>query len=867
LEYLEQEVTVDLAPELREFLGFCSLLQTISPTDCASFEPDPKLIARRIEELRVSNLPLMQSNKDEFVLHPLLREACHEILKRSASEERFIETHRRVAEHYLGLDEFGKAIELYFDIYDYDAALEVVHKYWFKLMASGDFDLVNEWLELIPPDKQSNPCYLETKTRMLSILGHFKELGDFVALHLKSVNLPKGHPVLGTMWLQHRGSLLLTQEGYGYAAVIQDWQEFQKQKGPFDDSVLVGLEEIVGFAAYAELKINESITHMERALNLVPDKSHPNAFRYRTFLATLDFELGRSERAAAELYSLISESESPPGSAIRPVCLLFLIRYLTLSGRISEAADYLAELQASSRDYKTAFDMLKVHSDRYRGLCHFYAGNVEIAVECLKESMEHARASYFVEFANSARIYEYYSYLVGDNVEILPPVPEDPSAPLSEESLHHRLHRVYRNAREEKLQEALKPLLDIRFAVESNGLSPWLVTTNFFASWVEQRLEHEDEARDSLRCGLETLKEIGWRNYPMANSEVTAHVIAAAHRWNLYPELVGTLSCPASSYDLENCVADLLANAKLSAAELTSLINLALSRNLKGLTGISALSIGDNDDNLNKAKREYERKRVFMSPPPLTIRTLGTFSTICEGRRVEYSRAKSKLLFARLLSAHPAPVHEEVLIEDLWPEANEARGRANLRTVVSALRKSLDPSYRFPGRSYVILEGERYFLEFPDESRVDFLDLEALAGRVLNGDETDSALSAQARQDAEAAIALYQGDFLTQLPYEEFVTGRSENLKNSYYKLLERYCSGLLATSDLEKVELAVQAGLGHDPLWARGVAFAMTVYSRSNQLIKAFRTYRRYEATLLSELDISPSTRLQRQFEDLQKS
>lgn len=862
--YLEEEITRGLGSEMRAFISRCSLLDTISLDSCRIFAESAEIAAARIRQLQDSNLPLVVVGEREFSFHPLFRDVCYELLQAGVERQEFELLHSLATDYYLKHDNLDKAIELQFLIANYDRVLELIHEHWFTLVARSELVAIDKWLTKIPTAKQANTHYLEARTQLLSLQGRFKELEEFLSQHLASAELPAGHPALGTMWLQHRGSLLLTRSGYQYADLRREWREFQRQNGPFDESVLIGAEEILGFAAYAELKCTAAAEHLDAALNLIPDPLHPNALRYRTFRALQDAETGNSDSAREALQEVLADSRHAGVHTTIPVTLIFLIRVLSQAGDFTEALVHLDQLKERSRQARLAYDMIKVHADRYKGLCLFYQGDTALALQYLKESMDHAKSSYLLEFANSARIFEYYSYLLGEPRQILPPVEIDVDRPLSEELLHHHVHAAYRETREGDLNRAHSAIQKLREAVAALGLKPWLVTCNLFAAWIEHKLTLVTEARKSLRQGLRLLQEIGWWSFPMANSEVTAYAVSAAHAWGSGLKQAEILTAIARTRDLESCIRGLLTDETLVAKGKASLIRLAISRNLRGLTSIISMPVSARSPLLQDARREYASKRVAMSLPPLDIRTFGEFATSCEGQKIEYSRPQSRLLMAWLLAAHPSPLHEELICESFWPQISPERARANLRTIISALRKSLDSSFQHPGKSYVVLKAERYSLDLPESSKVDFLEFERLCSKIPNGDKSGLDLAPDNLIRVERALEIYRGAFLTQLQFEEFAFERRERLESRYFRILELYADELLQSGALERAEEAIRTGLRHDPLWEAGVSIAMEVYTRANQTLKAIRTYRQYEAALRSELDLNPGRKLQDQLERL---
>jgi DNA-binding SARP family transcriptional activator len=145
---------------------------------------------------------------------------------------------------------------------------------------------------------------------------------------------------------------------------------------------------------------------------------------------------------------------------------------------------------------------------------------------------------------------------------------------------------------------------------------------------------------------------------------------------------------------------------------------------------------------------------------PVIVRCLGDFTFNVNAAPVALTglrpRARSVLRFLAMRAGRP--VHEELLMEQFWPDLPESSARHNLHVTVSAIRKLLD-SHLEPGvPSLLVRQGGAYSLRLPDGSTSDLIEFDAAARRWRQIRAT--AEPAEVAQVLGQALDSYGGELL-----------------------------------------------------------------------------------------------------------
>jgi ATP/maltotriose-dependent transcriptional regulator MalT len=147
-------------------------------------------------------------------------------------------------------------------------------------------------------------------------------------------------------------------------------------------------------------------------------------------------------------------------------------------------------------------------------------------------------------------------------------------------------------------------------------------------------------------------------------------------------------------------------------------------------------------------------------PPALEVRLFGRFEVRRDGclvEEAEWTTRKARSLVKLLLLHRPGGLHDEQLIDWLWPEDDAARGANSLKTALKLGRRALEP-WLEGGASHFLQRASRV-LSFEDAGV--WIDLDEHA-RLVAG--ARRAIAAGRIDDAivhlEGAAALYRGDLL-----------------------------------------------------------------------------------------------------------
>ena len=240
----------------------------------------------------------------------------------------------------------------------------------------------------------------------------------------------------------------------------------------------------------------------------------------------------------------------------------------------------------------------------------------------------------------------------------------------------------------------------------------------------------------------------------------------------------------------------------------------------------------------------------------LRIHCLGTFRIAVDGEAVpleRFRRLKAITLLKYLAAHNGGPVTREALMEILWPGANPAQARGNLRVVLHALRRSLEPGLE-NGRasSFAISRGDLVYLDPSSQVWIDseeFSRMARQAARLLSEGKTDEALS-----ECRQAASLYQGEYLEDEPYSDWCLFERARLRELYIDLLKRMASILDARGDTAGAIDAFQTALGVDigrEEVHRQLMKALWQTGRRGEALRQFETCRK---VLREEIGVEPT-------------
>lgn len=220
---------------------------------------------------------------------------------------------------------------------------------------------------------------------------------------------------------------------------------------------------------------------------------------------------------------------------------------------------------------------------------------------------------------------------------------------------------------------------------------------------------------------------------------------------------------------------------------------------------------------------------------------LGGFELSAGGHPFALPLSAQRLL--ALLAVQERPVSRTWVAGTLWPDKDEARAAANLRSTLWRLRQ--------PNVELVVATADR--LAIAPGVDVDLHRARDLSWRILDGGSID--------HDGRVPPELLAGDLLTDW-YDDWVVVEQERMRQLRVHALEELCQGLDA---LGRSAAAVDAGLlaaRCDPLRESAQRALIVAYIHEGNRAEAFRQYRRYVSVLRAELGIEPSRELSALFD-----
>jgi DNA-binding SARP family transcriptional activator len=220
-----------------------------------------------------------------------------------------------------------------------------------------------------------------------------------------------------------------------------------------------------------------------------------------------------------------------------------------------------------------------------------------------------------------------------------------------------------------------------------------------------------------------------------------------------------------------------------------------------------------------------------------TLCLLGGPYVIKEGRRIDVPEGSKRLLV--FVTLNGGRVNRRHAAGTLWPDGDDERAAGNLRTAL----------WRLKGAGIDVLRADKSALQLVQEVVVDVTELEAWAGRVIDGEVMPSDLGL-VRLSPEA-VDLLPGW------YEEWVVFERERLRQRLMHALESQSCRLVAERRYaEAVEVAM-AAVGVEPLRESAQRVLINAHLAEGNRVEARRVFAAYRRLVASELGVAPSTEL----------
>ena len=248
----------------------------------------------------------------------------------------------------------------------------------------------------------------------------------------------------------------------------------------------------------------------------------------------------------------------------------------------------------------------------------------------------------------------------------------------------------------------------------------------------------------------------------------------------------------------------------------------------------------------------------------LSLNVLGRLEIIWETQIVTTLTLRKSQALLIYLALEPGPHDRSRLAGLLWGELPERNARRNLRHALHTLRSALDPD---------LLESDRLTIGLNSDvpCRVDALAFEEAltqAERQRRAGEPEAAT-----EHLEAAVTLYQGDFLAGfdvsdcLAFEEWATGQRAHLRVQFLEALDGLVTYWTRRGAHARALDYARLLLDHEPLSEKAHRQLMTLLALTGQRSAALKQYGICRRILLEELGLEPLEETKTLYRTIQQS
>jgi DNA-binding SARP family transcriptional activator len=257
---------------------------------------------------------------------------------------------------------------------------------------------------------------------------------------------------------------------------------------------------------------------------------------------------------------------------------------------------------------------------------------------------------------------------------------------------------------------------------------------------------------------------------------------------------------------------------------------------------------------ISKTTWEIRRKIHRSKVPRLRIETFGGFRVFRGDlllEEKEWHGTKSKALLKAIIARGSRRVHEDVLIDDLWPEGEFDAEEINFKVTLHRLRKTLEPTMdKSFGSSYIHLKDNLVSLD----EELCAIDVDKFLSLLKQGQVGEGGGNAkEALSLYQASMEQYRGEFLPEDIYPSWAQAKREELKGKYCQLLSNTAKIYDRKGALTKAISCYQKAILVDPCLEEAYQQLMLLYSQRGMGNRALRVYDECKKALRHGLETEP--------------
>jgi len=228
---------------------------------------------------------------------------------------------------------------------------------------------------------------------------------------------------------------------------------------------------------------------------------------------------------------------------------------------------------------------------------------------------------------------------------------------------------------------------------------------------------------------------------------------------------------------------------------------------------------------------------------------------LADGKSVKVATRHAQLLLAYFLLNQDRSLAREKLVDLLWPDAAEAKGKQSLRQTLYVLRKIFEKEPEHKGR-YFIADKQNIRFENGSSFEVDAVEFDAKIAQATSN-------PAEAQKYLEDAIAFYKGDLL-QGCYKDWAFELQEYYRTQFLHAINQLVQVYAQNQQLSKAIDVAKRSLNIDALQEKIHRNLMQLYLTNGNRTAALKQYQECESILSSELEMEPLPETQQLYQDI---
>lgn len=263
------------------------------------------------------------------------------------------------------------------------------------------------------------------------------------------------------------------------------------------------------------------------------------------------------------------------------------------------------------------------------------------------------------------------------------------------------------------------------------------------------------------------------------------------------------------------------------------------------------------------AAMEAKPENLSSAVPDLDASFFGNFSIRINGEHMTKRLGKkARSILSYLIYHHSRPVRKEVLLDLFWPYSTPDSARNCLNVTLYQIRKGIQEVD--DSKEYILFQDDQYF--FDPLLRIDS-DVGNFRKLWLRGKNMEHAEGVDKVQDFyHKAIALYKGDFLYDMLFEEWTDPIRENLIETYLAILSKLSLHSVEKQRFTQTIQLCQKMLEKDDCLEEAHRLLMFSYEKLGMRDKAVKQYQKCRSILRKELEVNPSRKTKDMYDKIRQ-